>query len=176
MTDRLSNAIRSHAFNLDSDNGQNRLGIVTSVNPERATARVVIQPDGVLSGWMPVLSAWIGNGWGMVSLPQPGDQVLIAPLEGDIEQGVILGGCFSNAQKPPQVSLGELWLVHKSGSFLKLSNDGTVHIGGDLRVSGDVYDRHGALSHLRSTYNAHTHPIGANANTGLSSPQEQDYV
>jgi len=51
--------------------------------------------------------------------------------------------------------------VHKSGSFVKLTNDGTVQVKGDLHVDGDVYDRHGSLDRLRQHYDAHTHGGGA---------------
>lgn len=171
MTDRLSNVIRSHSYSLDFGTGHNKFGTVASVNPSTSTARVVLQPEGVLSGWLPVLSPWIGNGWGMVCLPQVGDQVLVAPQEGDMEQGIVVGGCYSKSQRPPSAPSGEFWLVHKSGSSIKLSNDGVIHINGDLRVSGDVYDRQGALSHLRSTYNSHTHPT-SNGMSGGPTPLE----
>lgn len=51
--------------------------------------------------------------------------------------------------------------MHQSGSFLKLCNDGTVQIKGDLHVSGDVYDRNGSLDRLRQHYDIHTHGNGA---------------
>jgi len=170
MIDRLSNAIKSHAASLDQTTGQIKFGTITSVNSQNATARVLIQPDGVLSGWLPVLSQWVGSGWGMVCPPNPGDQVLLVPQEGDIEQGIIIGRTYSNKQMPPVAPEGEFWLVHRSGSFLKLSNDGTIRIGGDLHVQGDVYDQHGPLSGLRGHYNAHTHSISANETTGSPSP------
>ena len=171
MTDRLSNAIRAHSQSLDLGSGHNKFGVVSSVNPAASTARVTIQPEGALSGWLPVLSPWIGNGWGMVCLPQPGDQVLIVPQEGDIEQGIIVGACYSKRQRPPAVEAGEFWLVHKAGNYIRLGNDGVIHIGGDLRVSGDVYDRQGPLSHLRSSYNTHTHTV-PNGTSGLPSPMD----
>jgi phage gp45-like len=105
----------------------------------------------------------------MICLPEPGDQVLVVPQEGDIEQGIIIGACYSRVQRPPAAQSGEFWLVHKSGSFIKLGNDGIVHVGGDLRVSGDVYDKEGSLSHLRNTYNTHTHPT-ADGTSGKPSP------
>jgi hypothetical protein len=157
MSNSLSNIIKSHAASLDQTAGQTKFGIVTSVNPINATARVLIQPEGVLSGWLPVLSQWVGNGWGMVCPLVPNEQVLIIPQEGDVEQGIIIGGVFSSKQRPPVVPGGEFWLVHQSGSFLKLCNDGTIQISGDLHVAGDVYDRLGPLSRLRTHYDAHTH-------------------
>jgi len=172
MIDRLSNAIKSHAAGLDQSTGQIKFGTVTSVNPQTATARVLIQPDGVLSGWLPVLSQWVGSGWGMVCPPNPGDQVLLVPQEGDVEQGVIVGRSFSTKQTPPVVPGGEFWLVHRSGSFLKLCNDGTIQMSGDLHVQGDVYDRHGPVSGLRAHYDSHTHSILSSETTSTPSPQD----
>ena len=165
MTSRLSNVIKSHAANLDRSVGQAKFGTVTSVNANDGTARVLIQPEAVLSGWLPVLSQWVGNGWGLVCPPTPGDQVLLVPQEGDIEQGIIIGRVFSRKQPPPAAPPGEFWIVHESGSFLKLCNDGTIRVQGDLHVAGDVYDRHGALSGLRAHYNSHTHRIGSQITT-----------
>jgi Type VI secretion system/phage-baseplate injector OB domain len=170
MSERLSNTIKSHAMSLDQSAGQIKFGTVTSANSQNATARVLIQPDGVLSGWLPILSQWIGSGWGMVCPLSPGDQVVLAPQEGDMEQGIIIGRSFSYKQMPPVVPPGEFWLVHKSGSFLKLCNDGTIQLSGDVHVQGDVYDQHGSLSALRGHYNSHVHPISPAGLTGTPSP------
>lgn len=165
MTDRLTNAIKSQAASLDRSSGQAKFAIVSSVNYQTGYARVIVQPDGILTGWLPVLSSWVGSGWGLVSPPQPGDQVLVIPQEGDMEQGVIVGRAYSSKAMPPPAPGGELWMVHKSGSFLKLCNDGTVRVSGDLHVQGDVYDSHGPLSGLRANYNQHTHNVVAGATT-----------
>jgi phage baseplate assembly protein V len=170
MTNKLSNIIRSHAASLDQTAGQVKFGTVTSVNPNNATARVLIQPEGVLSGWLPVISQWVGNGWGLACPPSPGDQILLVPQEGDVEPGIIIGRVFSVNQMSPAAPPGEFWLVHESGSFFKLSNDGTICINGDLHVSGDVYDRKGSLADLRTNYNSHTHTVGSNEITGLPTP------
>ena len=69
--DRFLNAVKSQAGALAHGLGQPRFGIVTSVDPQNATARVLIQPEAVLSGWLPVLSPWIGSGWGMSCPPSP---------------------------------------------------------------------------------------------------------
>jgi phage baseplate assembly protein gpV len=154
---QLLNVIKQHAGSLDQAGSQPRFGTITSVNPSAATARVKLQPEGVLSGWLPVLSPWTGAGWGLHCPPSPGDQVLVLAQEGDAEHGIIIGSSWSTAVPPPAAPVGELWLVHKSGSFIKLQNDGTIQMHGDLHVAGDVYDRQGPLSRLRGHYNAHTH-------------------
>ncbi len=167
--ERLLNVIKQHAGAMDQGAGQPRFATVTSVNPQTATAKVRLQPEGVLSGWLPILSPWIGAGWGMCCPPSPGDQVLVLTQEGDAEHGIIIGSAFSNTQTPPPAPVGELWLVHKSGSFIKLQNDGTVQIHGDLHVSGDVYDQHGPLSGLRSHYNSHRHTDSRSGTTTTTS-------
>ena len=170
--DRFINIVKQQAGALDQSSAQPRFGTVTSVNPTSATARVSLQPEGVLSGWLPILSPWVGTGWGLCSPPSPGDQVLIIAQEGDAEHGVIIGRAFSNAQQPPAAPVGEFWLVHQSGSFLKLRNDGTVQISGDLHVSGNIYDRQGSLVQLRSHYDAHTHIDSRGGTTSTPSPQD----
>lgn len=155
--ERLLNIIKQHAGALDQGGSQPRFGTVTSVDPATATAKVTLQPEGVLTGWLPVLSPWVGAGWGLHCPPSPGDQVLVVAQEGDAEHGLIVGRAFSNTQTPPAASAGEFWLMHKSGSFIKLQNDETIQFQGDLHVAGDVYDRQGSLSRLRSHYDGHTH-------------------
>jgi len=170
--ERFVNAMKSHAAALDRATGQARFGVVTSVDPARSAARVALQPEGVVTGWLPVLSAWVGAGWGMACPPAPGDQVLVLAQEGDSDHGVIVGRAWSDQARAVAAPVGELWLVHATGSFVKLCNDGSIQMQGDLRVAGDVYDRHGSLDRLRRHYDAHTHddPQGG----AVSTPNQQD--
>jgi phage baseplate assembly protein V len=155
--ERFFNALKAQAAALDRLQGQPRFGVVASVDPVRYAARVALQPEGVLTGWLPVLSPWTGAGWGVVCLPAAGDQVLVLSHEGDAEHGVVVGGCFSDAARAPGAPAGEMWLVHKTGGAIHLCNDGTVRVCGDLHVAGDVYDQTGSLSRLRGHYDQHTH-------------------
>jgi hypothetical protein len=162
--DALINHLKAQAAQLDRGWAHPRLGLVTSVDSNTYTARVTIQPEGVLTGWLPIAAGWIGSGWGMVCAPLPGDQVVVLWQEGDAEQGMIVGRLWSNVALPPVAPTGEFWLIHQSGCFLKLHNDGSIESqgstwahSGDLHVSGDVYDGYGPLSGLRAHYNEHTH-------------------
>src|ERR1700752_121658 len=143
--DRILNTFKAQATALIQMQAQPRFGTVSSVDPNSGTARVAFQPEGVLSGWMPILYPWVGAGWGMVCPPAPGDQVLVLAQEGHAEPGIIAGRVFSSQQRPPTAPSGELWLVHSSGSYLKLLNYGTVRVGGSLYVSGEIYDGQGPL-------------------------------
>ncbi len=163
--DSFLNLIKGDTSRMDQAWGQPRLAIVSSVDPATFTVRVLIQPEGVLSGWLPVLSMWIGNGWGLACPPSPGDQVLLICQEGDAEQGIVAGRLWSSVATAPAAPVGEFWIVHRTGSFIKLQNDGSIASSapswthqGDLHVNGNIYDSYGALATLRSDYNEHVHP------------------
>ncbi len=162
--DRFFNILIGQMAQLDQVWAHPRIGIVSSVDPNAFTARVTVQPEGILSGWLPVAAPWVGNGWGLACPPQPGDQVVVLWQEGDAEQGLIVGRLWSNDVPPPQAPAGEFWLVHSSGSFLKMHNDGSIESSGawlhngSLQVTGDVSDYHGSLAALRGNYNMHVHP------------------
>jgi type VI secretion system secreted protein VgrG len=53
------------------------------------------------SCWVRVASPWAGNGWGMVSLPRLGQEVVVDFLEGDPDQPLITGRVYNAEQKPP---------------------------------------------------------------------------
>lgn len=132
-------AIRRQTADQIAGVGQPRFGLVTSYDPNTHTAKVTLQPEGVLTGWLPILSQMIGSGWGIVAPLAVDDQVLVVPQEGNAEHGVIVGSCFSDQQLPPKTAKsGEMWIVHKSGSFLKFMEDGTIQVKGDLHVDGQV--------------------------------------
>ena len=170
--DKLLNALKAQSGAQDSTAGQPRFATVTSVDPSAGTARVQLQPEGVLTGWLPVLSPFVGAGWGISCPPSPGDQVLVLPQEGDAEHGMIVARAWSKAASAPATPVGELWLTHKSGSFVRLLNDGTVRVRGDLHVEGDVYDRHGSLAQLRAHYNMHRHADPQGGSVSVTDAQD----
>lgn len=177
--ERFWNMVKARAGGLDGLAGVARFGLVTSFDPNTYAARVMIQPENVLSGWLPVLSNWVGNGWGFAAPLTPGDQVLVLSQEAESEHGVIIGSVWSAVDKPVPVPSGELWLQHQSGSFIKLENNGTISIQasqvtitGDLIVSGDVSDQntvHGTVANLRAAHDGHTHPDAQGGHTGTPS-------
>lgn len=157
--DVLLNAWKAQAGRMDMRVGQPRLGIVVSVRTQEPAARVKLQPGDVLTGWLPILTQWVGSGWGIVCPPSPGDQALVLAQEGYQSHGIIIGFCRSESSRPPTAAEGEFCLVHRSGSSLRLTNDGKVRIKGDLHVDGDVYDRTGSLKDFRTVYDGHHHRI-----------------
>jgi len=171
--------VKAQAAGLDGLTGAARFGLVSSFDPSAYAARVLIQPENVLSGWLPVLSHWVGAGWGLSAPLQPGAQVLIVFQEGDAEQGVVMGAVWSAIDHAPGAPAGELWLSHQSGSYIKLLNDGTinlqasvVNVAGNLVVTGDISDQNGAngsLRTLRQAYDTHTHSVPEGGITAVPS-------
>jgi phage baseplate assembly protein gpV len=121
--------------------GAPRFGLVASFNPQTYCAKVMIQPENTLTGWLPILSPWVGPGWGFVAPLPLGVQVLVLPDRNDAQQGVIAGVLYSDVDTPPNsAAAGEILLLHQNGAFLTLKNDGSVDIAapGGLNIAGNV--------------------------------------
>ena len=53
------------------------------------------------SCWLRVATSWAGKGWGMISLPRIGQEVVVAFLEGDPDQPLVVGSVYNAEQKVP---------------------------------------------------------------------------
>ena len=128
MMGRMINVMRAQADMAGSGRASVRLAIVSSYDPDNYCAKVRIQPEDTETGWLPVVSPWVGNGWGVFAPPTVGDLVEVQFQEDDFEAGFICQRFFNDSDRPLSVNSGEFWLVHQSGSFLKFHNDGTVEL------------------------------------------------
>lgn len=142
--DRLFNAMKLHASGVTMAGAEMRFAIVTSYDPNKCAARVQIQPDGVLTGWLPVSNLGVGA-VAIIVPPSIGDQVIVAPQEGDGQQWVVIGRVFSNAKPPPAspvtsapVQSGEAAIIGAGGSCLHFKADGSVWLHGNLNVQGNI--------------------------------------
>lgn len=136
---RLLNVLKGHVSAMLAQQPRPRYGLVQSFDPNSYMARVLIQPEAQLSGWLPVLTQWVGNGWGLFCPPCPGDQVKLVPQEGSGQSYAIIGRAFNMQDKPLPVPSGEYWLVHRQGQFIKLRNDGTITSFGPWTHTGDFH-------------------------------------
>lgn len=135
MIGHILNAMRAQASLIQNNRASVRLGIVSSYDPENHCAKVSIQPEDIESGWLPVTSPWVGNGWGLFAPPTPGDMVEVQFQEDSFEAGFVVGRFFNDSDRPLAAASGEFWLVHQSGSFLKFNNDGTVDITAQTAIN-----------------------------------------
>jgi len=117
------------------------MGSVANFDPNTMRVRVTLQPDDALTGWIPLSSAWIGNGWGLFAPPNIGDTVDVLYTNGDINSGVVATRTFNQNNQPLPVPSGEFWLVHKLLQSLKMTNDGKIAItdghGATIAMNGD---------------------------------------
>ena len=94
-------------------------------------------------------------------------------MAGNPNMGFVCLRFFNDDYRPLAVPSGELWLVHQSGAYLKLTNDGKVSINAAAEI--DIGALGSALHQLvtdafMALYNGHTHPAG-NGNTGAPNQQ-----
>jgi hypothetical protein len=103
-----------------------RHGLVTSYDPEKYLAKVKFMPEGQESGWLPVETGHIGQGYGITvglqvgsgdsgtggsgsqASSQSGDQVIVRFQEGDFESGKIVQRVHSDQETPPKTESGEI--------------------------------------------------------------------
>lgn len=111
-----------------------RHGLVTSYDPKKHLAKVTFMPDGQESGWLPIETGHIGNGFGIAIGLTPGDgkktgdQVIVRYQEGDFESGKIVQRVHSDKEKPPQVEAGEMVFWHEKGGKIFFAKDGSVTV------------------------------------------------
>lgn len=166
----MLNMMRLQAEMAGNNRAMTRVCTVISYDPSNYCAKVIIQPDGIETGWLPVTSPWIGNGWGLFAPPLIGDMVEVQFQEGSIEAGFIVGRFFSDEQRPLAAPPGEFWLVHQSGSKLKFHNDGTVELvaAGTLTSSAPQWNHTGPVSITGNVQITGTQSVSGNITGGAN--------
>lgn len=152
-----------------------KMGTVTNYDPTNYMASVLLQPEGIQTNMLPVFSPWAGDGWGLFCPPNVGDMVEIQFQEGDINSGFVCLRGFNLKIRPLPCPQGEFWLVHQSGTSLKIKNDGTIVLNSSNGIT--LGDSSNSLHKLVTDamvdfFNTHTHPdIGAPPSQQMSDTQ-----
>ncbi|QIY81513.1 phage baseplate assembly protein V [Chromobacterium violaceum] len=146
-----------------------RKGTISAYDPGNYAVKVLLQPDGVETGWIQLDAVGVGNGWGLACGPQIGDEVSVEFTRGNTNAGSVVSRHFNDENVPIGPPSGETWMVHKTGASLKLtndgnvtatdpsgtvlqlSNDGNVRITGNLVVSGNTTIQGTTTSHGQIT-------------------------
>jgi phage baseplate assembly protein V len=138
---RHQNHMRMQAALAAGKVGKPKGGLVTDYDPVAYAVKVMLQPEGIETGWLAIETAMAGNGFGIFAGPINGAQAVVSFLEGDREVGWCTGFLPSDVDVPPHVPAGEIWVVHQSGSSEKFTNDGKVTVtdksGSVLVMNGD---------------------------------------
>lgn len=79
--------------------------LVMEVNDEAKEGRVRVKfpwfDEETTSAWCRVRQSYAGNDYGAFFVPEIGDEVLVAFIQGDMRYPVILGGLYNGRDKPP---------------------------------------------------------------------------
>lgn len=165
MRDAFANLIRAHAQMAQGEKSGHRVGQITAYDPNKYAVKVKFWPrTDESTGWIPLASTYVGAGWGLVAAPSVGDQVIVAFDLEDQDAGVVVGRFYTDVEQPPAAPSGEFWLVHKSGSFLKFTNDGNV----SLNAAGNLNATVGGNMTANVTGNANTTAAQANVTASSS--------
>ena len=80
-------------------------GLVTDLTDPEKEGRVKLKfpwfDDQMETEWCRVRQAYAGNGYGVFFVPEVGDEVLVAFIQGDMRFPVIMGGLYNGKDKPP---------------------------------------------------------------------------
>ena len=150
-----------------------QFGWIATYTPGDNTATVYLSPDtSVTYGPFPILTPCVGDGWGIQAGPKGGGTdgagnplgepcVVLFP-DPEMQLGFVILGHFSDRFPAPGAPAGEIWLTHKKGQAIKLTNDGHAQITGtkveigDTGLSNDnAVVRNKEFQALVSAFNAH---------------------
>lgn len=118
---------------------------------------------------MPLLTPFIGNGYGMQWSPEPGTQVLILQSrEGDQPVALAFASTVNSVPPNPNILTGEWEVTNKATPAVKVrsANDGTIQVGNISTITGisnagmrnkDIVLLVTAINTLITALNSHTH-------------------
>lgn len=156
----LLGMVHTVATGYDKSPSKIKIGYITAYDPAKYAVRVRLEPESyaneqagvpnpvVETNWIPIYRPFGGDTWGFKSPPNAdpsppyGDQALVVLPDGG--HGVAFVGFYNNVEKAytdrdigdpndpedPKPVAGEWQYVHKTGSFIKFRNDGTVMVFG----------------------------------------------
>jgi len=168
--DDFVNAIHREIERYTAGRHNKRVGLVTSWDPNKHLAKVMFQPEGHETGWLPVHTMAAGDGYGhMTGLTAgdgitTGDQVEVIYQEGDFETGAIVARIHSEVDPAPTVQSGEQLFQTPFGQFIKLSQDGSATIQHKDGNYAKVDSLGNIVAHLQNTSNQQQVYLGGDPN------------
>lgn len=116
-----------------------KLGKVTSYDPKTYAVKVMLQPEEIETGWLPIKVLMGGSAFGAYFGPANGDQALVIFHEGDATSGLCLGFLPSEEDQPPEVKSGEFHLIVKAdAAHVIMKPDGTIASKGTWTHTGSM--------------------------------------
>ena len=189
--EKLLNIIRREAESAARRHAMGwRFGIVQQYDPAGPAVRVSFPEDlddtgqPTLSPWMPIVLPSAGPNAGACDAPDIGSQAFILHRGHGHERETFMLGTVRSSSDPapadpaaegqpaprPGTPAGEKWMVHSSGSFLKV-RPGQVQAG----ANGAAFQRLATEQFVLDVFNKHTHPYfpGNGGVTQTQPPKQQ---
>jgi type VI secretion system secreted protein VgrG len=131
------------------------------------------------SCWVRVSQPWAGKGWGGVSIPRIGQEVVIDFLEGDPDQPLVTGRVYNGEQTPPFALPGAAVISgiksksHKATGYNELSMDDTA--GKEKVTIHGQYDMATTVEHDQTStvHNCRTDTIDVDDTESVGNNQKQ---
>ncbi|HKX27674.1 MAG TPA: type VI secretion system tip protein TssI/VgrG [Blastocatellia bacterium] len=107
------------------------------------------------SCWIRVSHPWAGKGWGAISIPRIGQEVIVEFLEGNPDQPIITGRVYNARQMPPFSLPGSMTVsgiksnTHKGAGYNELSMDDTA--GQEQVTIHGQFDMNTTVEHDQTT-------------------------
>ena len=124
----LMNAVTGRAQQANAGFTGTRQGTVTAYDPKTYSVKVQLQPTGEETGWIPLATTWVGNGYGLVAGPMLGAVVSVEFDSGNASNGMAVGQFFNDVDRCPGPPSGQFWVIDSTGSSIKLTNDKKVTV------------------------------------------------
>lgn len=145
MHEKFINSIKMWANMSTQGTANTSLGIVNAFDPNNYQVQVLLHAatdsaPALQTGWIPLATPWSGNGWGMFCPAKTGDLILVYFQDGSLQNPIAGMRLYFDGAQPLNVPSGEFWLVHETGSYLKMTNDGkiSVHSKSDMNLTSDT--------------------------------------
>jgi type VI secretion system secreted protein VgrG len=132
------------------------------------------------SCWVRVSHPWAGKGWGSVSTPRIGQEVIVDFLEGDPDQPIITGRVYNEENQPPfgfpagAVISGVKSDTHKGSGFNEVSLDDTA--GKERVFIHGQYNMDTVVEHDQTTtiHNCRTDRVDVDDSESIGNNQKWD--
>jgi type VI secretion system secreted protein VgrG len=130
------------------------------------------------SCWIRVAQMWAGKGWGSVSTPRIGHEVIVEFLEGDPDQPIIIGSVHNAENMPPHggVVSGLKSNTHKGAGYNEMSMDDTA--GTEKITIHGQFDMNTTIEHDQTStiHNNRTDTIDVDDSETVGGNQTQHVV
>jgi type VI secretion system secreted protein VgrG len=120
------------------------------------------------SCWIRVATMWAGQQWGSICIPRMGQEVIVAFMEGDPDQPIVVGSVYNADNKPPyKLPDDKNW----SGLVSRSTKDGDIETSNvivfdDTKGKEMLYIR-GEYDHRLSVENDEIHWVGNDRTTEI---------